>query len=309
MKHIPPQQLQSSTLPNGGDETTIHIPVLLEDVVRLLHPKKGETYLDLTAGYGGHARAIMKIVGADHLTLVDRDQQSIDALQPFTAQGSTVVKSDFADFAKRAVLAGKQYDMVLVDLGVSSPQFDMATRGFSMLRDGPLDMRMDTTMQRTAADIVNYSSERELTRIIEQYGEERPSRARTIAHAIRLNRPLSTTTQLADVIRKTHRGGYQKIHPATRTFQALRIELNEELAQITRLLTCVATLLRPGGRIAIISFHSLEDRLVKRYFADESSAGYESRLRVLTKKPVQGATNDVHNPRARSASLRAAVKI
>lgn len=309
MKHIPPQQLHSSSLPAGKGETTIHIPVLLEDTVRLLRPQKGETYLDLTAGYGGHARVVMETIGADHATLVDRDQQAIDALQPFGEQGAKLVKSDFAGFAEAAAAAGEQYDMVLVDLGVSSPQLDMAERGFSIQRDGPLDMRMDTDAAHTAADLVNRMSERDLARIIGRYGEERQARAKTIARAIRLNRPFRTTRQLADVILHTHRGGYQKTHPATRTFQALRIVLNQELDQLERLLAVAAQVLRPGGRIAIISFHSLEDRMVKQYFAEAASSGYESSLRLLTKKPIRGATTDVHNPRARSAMLRAAVKI
>ncbi len=309
MKHIPPQQLQSSSSLPSGNETTIHIPVLLSDVVRLLNPQSGETYLDLTAGYGGHARAIIEIVGAEHATLVDRDPQAIDALDSYKRRGAVVVRSDFATYAETAVEVGKQYDMVLVDLGVSSPQLDMAERGFSIQRDGPLDMRMDTTAPRTAADIVNHASERELARIIEEFGEERTSRAKAIAHAVRLNRPFHSTLQLANVILSTHRGGYQKTHPATRTFQALRIALNQELDQVKRLLAAITSLLRPGGRVVIISFHSLEDRLVKQYFAEAASSGYEASLALLTKKPIRGAANDVHNPRARSATLRAAVKI
>lgn len=307
MKNIPPQQLHSSS--SSEDETTIHIPVLLEDTIKLLAPQAGESYLDLTAGYGGHASRIINVIGADKATLVDRDQRAIDHLKTFEDQGASLVKSDFAAYAESASAAGTQYDMVLVDLGVSSPQLDEAERGFSIQRDGPLDMRMDASEAISASDLVNRASEKELSRIIETYGEERKSRANAIAYAIRTNRPIRTTSHLAQVVLSTHRGPHQKVHPATRTFQAIRIVVNKELEQVERLLTVLPKLLRPGGRVAIISFHSLEDRLVKRYFAEQASAGYEAELHVLTKKAIRGATNDVHNPRARSATLRAAVKI
>lgn len=307
MKNIPPQQLRS--LSPNGDETTIHLPVLLEDTVRLLNPKIGETYLDLTAGYGGHARKIIDVIGAKNATLVDRDARAIDYLSVFTGEGANVVHSDFASFTEEVTKLGKQFDMVLVDLGVSSPQFDMAERGFSIQRDGPLDMRMDESTLQTAAEIVNFTSEKDLARMIVEYGEERPKRAAAIAHTIRLNRPIRSTSQLASVILKSHRGGYQKIHPATRTFQAIRIAVNQELLQLSAILPRLGMLLKPGGRAVVISFHSLEDRLVKQYFAEAAKAGYEAEFRILTKKPVLGAVNDVHNPRARSAILRAAVKI
>ncbi len=306
MKHIPPQQLQSSS---QEDETTIHIPVLLEDTIDLLAPKTGETYLDLTAGYGGHASRIIEIVGALNATLVDRDQNAIDHLERYATQGTRVEKNDFATYAEHCAEQGKQYDMVLVDLGVSSPQLDIANRGFSIKRDGPLDMRMDESGAVSAADIVNRASEKELARIIETYGEERRRNAQKIAYAIRINRPIRTTSKLADVIVAQHRGPYQKVHPATRTFQAIRIAVNKELEQLERLLAVMPQLLVPGGRIAIISFHSLEDRLVKQYFSEQAAAGYEASLQLLTKKPIRGVTHDVHNPRARSATLRAAVKI
>lgn len=306
MKHIPPQQLQSSS---QEDEKTIHIPVLLEDTITLLAPKPGETYLDLTAGYGGHASRVIEIVGASYATLVDRDQNAIDHLEHFARDGARVEKNDFATYAELAIEQGEQYDMVLVDLGVSSPQLDIADRGFSIQREGPLDMRMDESSAVTAAEIINRASERELSRIIENYGEERRRTANKIAYTIRINRPIKTTTQLADVILSTHRGPRQKVHPATRTFQAIRIAVNKELEQVERLLPCIPRLLRPGGRVVIISFHSLEDRLVKHYFAELASAGYEAELQLLTKKPIRGITHDVHNPRARSAILRAAVKI
>ncbi len=308
MKNIPPQQLRS-TSSQDEDETSIHVPVLLEDTIMLLAPKAGESFLDLTAGYGGHASRVIDVVGANNATLVDRDQRAIDHLKKFEDQGATLVKSDFATYADEAVAADKQYDMVLVDLGVSSPQLDKAERGFSIQRDGPLDMRMDASSAVSAADVVNRASEKELSRIIETFGEERRSRARAIAYAIRINRPIKSTAHLAQVVLSTHRGPHQKVHPATRTFQAIRIVVNKELEQIEQLCSVLPKLLRPGGRVAIISFHSLEDRIIKRYFAEEAAAGYESQLTILTKKPIRGDTNDAHNPRARSATLRAAVKI
>ncbi|MGB3023716.1 MAG: 16S rRNA (cytosine(1402)-N(4))-methyltransferase RsmH [Candidatus Saccharimonadales bacterium] len=291
----------------------LHIPVLLKDVVRLLSPQPGEAYLDLTAGYGGHASKIIDVVGAPAATLVDRDARAIATLDGYGQQGATLIRRDFATAAQQLADSGQQFDMVLVDLGVSSPQLDMAERGFSIKRDGPLDMRMDESSTRTAADIVNRTSEKELARIIETYGQEPRAMAVRIAHAIRLNRPLLTTTQLADVILNTHRGSYQKIHPATRTFQAIRIALNDELSQIEELMPLIPHLLKPGGRVVVISFHSLEDRIVKRYFADQTTSGYEASMKLLIKKPILGADipplHHDHNPRARSAILRAAVKI
>jgi 16S rRNA (cytosine1402-N4)-methyltransferase len=306
MKHIPPQQLHPIRQP--ADEKTIHVPVLLDDSLSLLAPVRGETYLDLTAGYGGHATHIIDVIGADKATLVDRDQQSIDHLKQFQDQGARLEKSDFATYAELAAARNEKYDMVLVDLGVSSPQLDIAERGFSIQRDGPLDMRMDASASVTAAEIVNRSSEKDLTRIIETYGEERRSQAQKIAHAIRLNRPLHTTSDLARVVLSTHRGPRQKVHPATRTFQAIRIAVNKELEQLERLLVVLPGLVKPGGRVVIISFHSLEDKLVKNYLAEQTRSGYEAEFKLLTKKPIRGAINDVHNPRARSATLRAAVK-
>lgn len=305
MKHIPPQQLHPSS---QEDEKTIHVPVLLEDSLALLAPKQGDTYLDLTAGYGGHARHIIDVISADKATLVDRDQQSIDHLKQFEDQGARLEKSDFATYAETAANRNEKYDMVLVDLGVSSPQLDLAERGFSIQRDGPLDMRMDASASVTAAEIVNRSSEKDLARIIETYGEERRSQAQKIAHAIRLSRPLHATSDLARVVLTTHRGPRQKVHPATRTFQAIRIAVNKELEQIERLLVVLPNIVNPGGRVVIISFHSLEDKLVKNYLTEQARAGYEAEFKLLTRKPIRGAINDVHNPRARSAVLRAAVK-
>lgn len=296
-KNIPPQQLH------------IHIPVLLEQVVAQLAPRPGESYCDLTAGFGGHARAVLALTKApEKAVLVDRDQMAIDALEPLARSGVTLVHDSYADYAEKASEAGKRFDMILVDLGVSSPQFDKASRGFSLKREGPLDMRMDQRQQRTAADVVNGASRAELVELLVQYGEEPTKQALKIATAIIQARPVRTTEQLAHVILSTHRGAYTKTHPATRTFQAIRIAINDELGQLTRLLKVAPNLLNPGGRIAIISFHSLEDRLVKRFFVEQAKAGYEAELTLLTKKAIRGKLLDDTNPRARSASLRAAVK-
>lgn len=177
------------------------------------------------------------------------------------------------------------------------------------MRGGPLDMRMDRRQELTAEKLVNTAKADELTRIIREYGEETPATAKRIAAAIAQNRPLKTTDELAELIKHEIRGKWGKTHPATRTFQALRIAVNDELRQVADVLPLLPKLLRKGGRVGIISFHSLEDRLVKRYFAEQAASGFEAELRVLTKKPIDGATEDVHNPRARSAKLRVAVKI
>ncbi len=286
-----------------------HVPVLYDAVERLLAPQLGETYLDLTAGYGGHASMIRSNLGASNtasITLVDRDQYAIDSLAAFADQGSRVIHQDYLSAAQDLQKAGEQFDMILLDIGVSSPHLDNAERGFSFQAEAALDMRMDTRQSLTAAQIVNTYSLKDLTKILKEYGEE--PYAHSIALAIVQARPLQTTTQLAEVIETKHsRRG--KIHPATRTFQALRIAVNQELTQLQQTLPLIPDLLTSGGRVAIISFHSLEDRIVKRFFKEEASKGYEARLKILTKKPISGATEDVFNPRARSAKLRAAAKI
>lgn len=297
-KHTP-QQLHAG----------LHAPVLLDQVVELLAPQPGETYLDLTAGYAGHATAIAdRLGGFQTVTLVDRDENAIAELKKHEQAGAVVVHDDFAHFAELAIEAGQSYDMVLVDFGVSSPQLDRAERGFSIQNPGPLDMRMDPRQGRTARSMVNSLSEKDLARVLVTYGEERPSQAARIARAIVRSRPHKTTEDLARAVLSTHHGPRPKVHPATRTFQAIRIALNDELGQIERLLATLTKLVKPGGRVAFISFHSLEDRLVKQFIAEQKNAGYEAEFASLTKKPILGKTDDVHNPRARSATLRAAVK-
>ena len=287
----------------------LHVPVLLERTLELLNPQPGESYLDLTAGYGGHALAILErtnnLSGA---VLVDRDENAIKELQALKDKGARLLHTDFVTAARQLVEDQEQFTMILVDLGVSSPQLDRAERGFSFLKDGPLDMRMDPSATKSAADIVNRASEDELYRIIVTYGEELKGFAHRVAHAIVRNRPFTTTKQLADLILSEHRGKWQRTHPATRTFQALRIATNDELGQVEALLPLLPRLLEPGGRVAVISFHSLEDRLVKRYFKEQSEAGFEAELEIVTKKPSEGSLYDVHNPRSRSAKLRVAVK-
>lgn len=303
IKEHPPQSDSSK------DDERLHVPVLLDAVTRLLNPKQGESYLDLTAGYGGHANAILeKTVSSDTSVLVDRDEFAIQQLGRFKEQGVYVEQSDFLSAAERFVTAGRVFDIVFADLGVSSPQLDKAERGFSFSHSGPLDMRMDRSQELTAEFVVNTYSLQNLVDIIVKYGEETPRQADRIARAIRSNRPFQTTGQLAEVIKQISRSGRIKIHPATRTFQALRIEVNQELSQLEALLPLLPRLLKPGGRVGVISFHSLEDRLVKHYFKEQDQSGYESQLRLVTKHPVRGATTDAHNPRARSATLRVAVK-
>lgn len=285
-----------------------HTPVLLDAVIDQLKPKAGERYLDLTAGYGGHARAILaRTVAPERATLVDRDPMAIEALKLRFVSGERIIQDTFAAATEQLAASGEQFDMILIDLGVSSPQFDITERGFSF-SSGPLDMRMDQVQAVSADTIVNRSSERELIDILMKYGEERPGHARAIARAIIAARPLATTDQLAEVVLSTHHGKWQKTHPATRTFQAIRIKVNDELGQIERTLPLLPRLLATHGRVAIISFHSLEDRLVKTYLNEQDRSGYETELSLLTKKPIRGSESDVHNPRARSSILRAAVK-
>ena len=302
MKEHPPQLESSSGEP-------VHVPVLLESVIDMLQPQPGDQYLDLTAGYGGHARAILaKTTNYSESVLVDRDAFALSHLQDLERQGARTMETDFVSAAKQLIDEGKTFDMILADLGVSSPQLDRQERGFSFRLDGPLDMRMDRREERTAADIVNGYTEQDLVRVITAYGEEPRSRAIKIAKAIVANRPFTTTTELAETVKQAIGRTGSKHHPATRTFQSLRIELNRELDLVANILPLLPKLLNKGGRVAVISFHSLEDRLVKRFFKDQLDAGYEAELEMITKKPIDGSISDVNNPRSRSAKLRAAVK-
>lgn len=274
-----------------------------------LDPQPGETYLDLTGGYGGHAAAVLdRTHNPSGTVLVDRDQNAINELeQRFKGQGIGIRHADFYTASRTLAAEGKQFDLILADLGVSSPHLNQASRGFSLKADGPLDMRMDQSQALTAEQVVNTWSKEDLTDILKRYGEE--PKARHIATLIVDNRPIKTTEQLAQIVAKAW-PGHSKIHPATRTFQALRIAVNDELELLRKSLPVwMDTLLAPGGRIAVISFHSLEDRLVKQVFAEKAGDRYDAQLRLLTKRPIIGDdTEIVFNPRARSAKLRAAVK-
>lgn len=286
-----------------------HVPVLLEKVIELLAPHPGESYLDLTAGYGGHASPILAATGNESgAVLVDRDEYAITHLSSFANRGAQVIRNDFVSAAKQLIEEGRRFDMILVDLGVSSPQLDKGERGFSFVRSGPLDMRMDIRQETSAQTLVNEASSDELTRIIYEYGEEPYRQAKAIAEQIVAARPLTTTAELADIVQNAYRGRRKSIHVATRTFQAIRIAVNDELGQISQLLPLLPNLLTVGGRVGVISFHSLEDRLVKRFFKDQADAGFEAELKILTKKPIDGAIDDVHNPRSRSSKFRVAVK-
>lgn len=286
-----------------------HIPVLLEPVLAYLNPREGESYLDLTGGYGGHASNVLERTNnPTNSVLVDRDENAIAALTDrFADTGISILQADFYTASRKLVEQGRQFDLILADLGVSSPHLNIASRGFSINQDGPLDMRMDQTQTLTAEEMVNTYSEAELADIIKRYGEE--PKSRQIASLIVEHRPFKSTQQLADVVKKAW-PGHSKVHPATRTFQALRIAVNDELELLRKSLPLwTERLLAPGGRIAIISFHSLEDRIVKDHFKQVAGDRFDASLRSLTKKPVTGDDNEiVFNPRARSAKLRAAVK-
>lgn len=297
IKEYPPQHI------------LLHEPVLLEKTLELLNPNLNENYLDLTAGYGGHASRILEVTGNyAESVLVDRDDYALGHLRSFSDKGTRLIHADFVTASKQLINEGKTFDILLVDLGVSSPQLDQGERGFSFTNSGPLDMRMDRRQTESAETLIDSVSCEELTRIINQYGEEPIGYSKLIARAIIENRPFSNTGELADLIKQTYRGKWKKTHPATRTFQALRIAVNDELRQVEELMPLIPRLLKSGGRVGIISFHSLEDRLVKLYFKDQFESGLEAELLPITKKPIAGSIYDVHNPRSRSSKLRVAVK-
>lgn len=283
--------------------------MLLSEVLDGLNPQSGESYLDLTAGYGGHAREILDVTQQyNDSFLVDRDEFAINYLKDKFEQipSDHLMNMDFYNAVLQLVECGKTFDMILADFGVSSPQLDMEERGFSFRHDAPLDMRMDRRQKLTAEDVVNKTSERELVDIFKKYGEIPDGRAHAFARVIVSHRPIKNTLELAELIRvRVH--GYSRVHPATQVFQAIRIVVNSELEQIEKTLPLLPSLLKKNGRLAIITFHSLEDRLVKNFFKEASSYGEESSLSVLTKKPIIAESNELAiNPRARSAKLRIA---
>ena len=327
---------------HGGREIG-HVPVLLKEAIDFLNVRRGGTYIDATVGLGGHSYEIAKRLGAPgHLIGLDKDPAALEVarerLKP-TAGSSTALSSPGGDemlgrnnrkledwptvelrnasFASLVEVRGPRAcpelaegaDGILADLGVSSLQLADAARGFSFQADGPLDMRMDPRSEYTAEQVVNHLDERELADVIYEFGEER--RSRRIARAIVRSRPIRSTAQLADVISAAARpmnSAERKIHPATRTFQALRIFVNRELDDLKALLEAAPRILKPGGRVVVISFHSLEDRIVKDAFRE--SGKKNKSFRVLTKKPVTASEEEQdRNPRARSAKLRAAERV
>jgi 16S rRNA (cytosine1402-N4)-methyltransferase len=292
-----------------------HVPVLLEESLNFLNVRPGGVVVDATLGYGGHSAAIARRLGAKgRLICFDRDEQAMELAKArlaelakeLGAEMPTVeyVARPFSEIAE--LVKPGELDGLLADFGVSSMQLDEAHRGFSFRSDGPLDMRMDTRSGLTAAQVVNQADEEDLANLIYEFGEER--RSRRIARAIVRARPITTTAELAQVVSAAAppiKG--EKIHPATKTFQALRIRVNDELGEIQTLLKSAGSLLKPGGRVVLISFHSLEDRLVKDSFRESARQGV---LEILTKKPAVAKEQEaLRNPRSRSAKLRAAEKI
>jgi 16S rRNA (cytosine1402-N4)-methyltransferase len=289
---------------------TSHEPVMVSEVLRYLAPRPGGRYLDLTVGGGGHARAILERIGpAGLLVGVDRDGEVLRSTSAELGRFHPNTRFFHANFAEigelRRQIGPIQFDGLLLDLGTSSIQIDDGERGFSFLRPGPLDMRMDRTEGVTAADLLKRLPVDELEEIFRTYGEER--HARRIARAIvreRDRRPITDTLGLAALIERTVPSRRGRIHPATRTFQALRIAVNDELNCLERFLAGYGSLLSPRGVAAVISFHSLEDRLVKQAFRRDARAGA---VELLTRKPVRPGEDEVRrNPRSRSARLRAA---
>ncbi|MBI4477789.1 MAG: 16S rRNA (cytosine(1402)-N(4))-methyltransferase RsmH [Acidobacteria bacterium] len=289
----------------------VHVPVMTAEVLTLLRPERGGFFVDCTAGLGGHMRALLQ-AGADRQLGIDRDAEALAmARERLAPWGDRVefVHADYRDIAGVLEARGiREIDGALADLGVSSLQLE-SERGFSFQRDEPLDMRMDRGAKLTAAEAVNTLSERELADVIYRYGEERHSRrvARRIVEA-RARRPVRTTFELAAIVRRAVPRGRQRIDPATRTFQALRIWVNRELDHLDRFLRDVAERLKAGGRMVVISFHSLEDRVVKQTFRALERGPVA--MRILTKKPLRPQGAEVSaNPRARSARLRAAERV
>jgi 16S rRNA (cytosine1402-N4)-methyltransferase len=291
-----------------------HLPVMTAEVLQHLRPDQGGLFVDCTVGLGGHARALLE-AGATRVIGIDRDLDALARAAETLAPWADRVELVHADYrAITDVLDARQVptmDGALADLGVSSMQFDAPGRGFSFQRDEPLDMRMDRSQGETAADFVARATEVELADTIFQYGEERFSRR--IARALvetRRDTPVATTSQLAAIVRRSiPRRGYVRIDPATRTFQALRIWVNRELEGLDRFLEAAASRLRAGARLAVITFHSLEDRIVKHTL--RALEHRETALvKVLTKKPLVPAEDEVRrNPRARSAKLRVAERM
>ena len=314
-----------NVLPHADSD---HIPVLADEVRELLAVQPGETVVDATFGAGGHARLLAEdLEGRGKLVAIDRDPGAKSYFDRFKAGAGVEVRflrGDFAVVLTQLAANGVRADAILLDLGISSMQIDRPERGFSYATDAPLDMRMDPSAETSATDVVNTWDERELASIFRRYGEERY--AVPIARAIvrrREERPFARTAELVDTIKLAipTPARFGEGHPAKRVFQALRIAVNDELGQLEAALPAALQMLRPGGRLAVISFHSLEDRIVKRFVAEQAKGctcppdfpvcicGKEPTLRALTRKPVRPGRHETDvNPRAASARLRAAVK-
>jgi 16S rRNA (cytosine1402-N4)-methyltransferase len=282
------------------NQAFVHIPVLASAVIEGLAVQAGGHYLDATVGGGGHSALILAAAADVEVTALDQDTQALQAAQTKLAEYGNRVQFHHVNFAEFDP-GDQQFDGILADLGVSSAQFDWGDRGFSFRQDAPLDMRMNQQQDLTAAEIVNSWDEIELANLIYTYGEERLSRK--IARRIVERRPLQTTTELAETIFHSVPRSYRygRIHPATRTFQALRIAVNQELDVLQTFLQKAPLWLKPNGRLAIISFHSLEDRIVKHALKESEH------LQVITKKPIVPTDAEMEqNPRSRSAKLRIA---
>jgi 16S rRNA (cytosine1402-N4)-methyltransferase len=287
----------------------VHTPVMVQEVVKWLHLRPTGTYVDATVGTGGHAREIAQRLTTGRLVGIDRDSRALEMARERLKQHEKqviLVHSNFSrieDVAKGLKLP--PVDGVLADLGISTLQLDSPERGFSFRWAGPLDMRMDPDEMHTASEIVNYMPEKELADLLYRYGEERDSRR--IARSIVRARPIRDTEHLATVVAGARKArGRQKLHPATKTFLALRIAVNRELEELEQFLSRTPATLSPGGRWVVISYHSLEDRLVKHAFRRLAAEG---EVKVLTRKPVEPDSHEVRvNPRARSAKLRVAEK-
>lgn len=302
-----------------------HRPVLYHEILQALQPKNNGSYVDCTVGAGGHALGILNASQPEGKLLgFDVDPQALalarETLAPHEQRVLLVQRSYTRLSETLQELRWNSVNGIVLDLGASSMQFDTPERGFSFRADAPLDMRFSPSQDLSAADIINTYSEAELAEIIFRYGEERASRR--IAKAIVRERPIRTTTELATLISAALQRQHQRVHPATRTFQALRIAVNDELGAIEKVLPQAIQALAPGGRLAVISFHSLEDRLVKRYFRQESkdclcpprqpicTCEHQALIKELTRKPIRPGDDEIaQNPRARSARLRVVEKI
>jgi 16S rRNA (cytosine1402-N4)-methyltransferase len=330
-----PKQMPSDSLHSTSEQDAMlrsekissqaHLPVLYHEIILALRPRKPGRYVDATLGAGGHARGILEACSPDGCLLgMDVDSQALtiasSILEPF-GDRAILVQSSYIHLTEQVHRAGwDQVDGVLIDLGVSSMQLDTPARGFSFLRDGNLDMRFDPRQKMTAADLVNQTTEVELAEIIWKFGEERDSRK--IARAIVHNRPVLTTRQLAEIVAGAIPGRTSRIHPATKTFQAIRIAVNSELEALQKFLPQAIAVLKPGGRLAAITFHSLEDRIAKQYFRQESrdcicpperpicTCGHKASIVEINRHPIMASVEEIEsNPRSRSARLRVVEKL